>query len=239
MARYRSRVPRRSTRGVLHEHASSSINRRSCKPVPSPDQMDRKLLTSSRLLCAAMLLISLCILPACTSSYLSNASHQGVQAGPQGQEEGPFRRQLWFVPSPDRDLLMAATVWRPKGPGPFPIAILNHASSQDPNDRVEDPTPRYEGVAQWLVRHGFAVVLPVRPGHGKTGGVYLEDQGDCENADYVKSGLASADSIQAALDYTRAQQFAKKDRVIIVGQSAGSWGALALASRNPPGFVRS
>ena len=51
--------------------------------------------------------------------------------------------------------------------------------------------------------------------------------------DYRVSGAATADSIQAALDYLVQQPFVKKADAVIVGQSAGGWGALALASRNP------
>ena len=116
--------------------------------------------------------------------------------------------------------------------GTVPLAVIGHASTQEQHDRFEDPTPRYEQVVQWLVRHGYAVVLPVRPGHEPTGGPYLEDQGGCEDADFTKSGLATAVSIEAASDYMRAQSFVKKNQVIVVGQSAGGWGALALASRN-------
>jgi dienelactone hydrolase len=77
-------------------------------------------------------------------------------------------------------------------------------------------------------------VLPIRPGHGATGGSYLEDQGGCENADYFKAGLASAASIEATLEYMATQPFLKRGQVVVIGQSAGGWAALALASRNPP-----
>jgi dienelactone hydrolase len=80
------------------------------------------------------------------------------------------------------------------------------------------------------------VALPQRPGHGETGGAYFETnspRGGCDNADYRKSGLASADAIAAAIDFMTRQNFIKPDGVIVVGQSAGGWGALALASRNP------
>jgi dienelactone hydrolase len=170
----------------------------------------------------------------CTSSGLNGILRETATVGPQGPEEGRFRRQHWLVPSPDQYKLMAATLWRPRGPGPFPFAVISHASTQDAHERIEDPTPRYENVALWFVRHGYAVVLPVRPGHGATGGPYVEDQGGCEDADYVKSGFAIAATVETTVDYMTAQPFLKKDHVVIVGQSAGGWGALALASRNPP-----
>jgi dienelactone hydrolase len=49
----------------------------------------------------------------------------------------------------------------------------------------------------------------------------------------AKAGRATADSIQAAVDHLTAQPFVRKSGVIVAGQSAGGWGTLALASRNP------
>jgi dienelactone hydrolase len=180
----------------------------------------------------ALLLSCVFLLGACASN--SGIRLESAVVGPQGAEEGPFRQQRWLIPLQDQHLLMTATLWRPKGPGPFPLAVINHASTQDPSDRLEDPTPRYEEVAQWLVQRGYAALLPVRPGHGMTGGPYLEDQGGCENADYVESGLVGANITEAVLGYMGTQKFVKKNRTIVIGQSAGGWSALALASRNSP-----
>ncbi len=66
-------------------------------------------------------------------------------------------------------------------------------------------------------------------------GKYLEDQGGCDEADYVGAGRATAGEISAALDYLRGQSFIRRDGAVIVGHSAGGWGALALAHDNPQG----
>jgi dienelactone hydrolase len=83
------------------------------------------------------------------------------------------------------------------------------------------------------VARGYAVLVPERPGHGLTGGKYLEDQGGCDDANYSRAGYATADSIKAALSYLSAQPFIRPGGAIIVGHSAGAWGALALASEDP------
>ncbi len=131
---------------------------------------------------------------------------------------------------------MVTTLWKPEGVGPFPLAVLAHASSQDAAARIDDPAPKYRPLALWLVRRGYAVILPVRPGQVPTGGPYREDQFGCANPVYVESGLATAEALAAALNYMRTQPFVRKDGSIVVGQSAGGWGALALASQNPPGL---
>jgi dienelactone hydrolase len=79
------------------------------------------------------------------------------------------------------------------------------------------------------------VAVPQRPGHGETGGAYREDQGGCDDADFARAGRGAADSIAAAVAYLRVQLFIRHTDVIVVGQSAGGWAALALASRPPTG----
>jgi dienelactone hydrolase len=155
--------------------------------------------------------------------------------GAQGAEAEPARMQQWLVPSPDPETAAHALLFRPSGDGPFPLALIAHASTQNVLRRAQMPQPEYRALAAWLVARGFAVLVPERPGHGATGGKYLEDQGGCDEADYSRSGYATADSIKAALSYLREQPFVRQDGTVIVGHSAGAWGALALAGENPKG----
>ncbi len=155
--------------------------------------------------------------------------------GAQGPEGEPNRKQQWLVPSPDPDIAAHAVLFRPPGNGPFRLAVIAHASTQNVLRRAQMPQPEYGVLAAWLVARGFAVLVPERPGHGATGGKYLEDQGGCDEANYSRAGNATADSISAALDYLREQPFVRQDGAVIVGHSAGAWGALALASENPNG----
>jgi dienelactone hydrolase len=158
-----------------------------------------------------------------------------LSLGAQAPEGEPDRRQQWLVPSPDPATAAHAILFRPPGDGPVPVAIVAHATSQNVLRRAQMPQPEYRALAAWLVARGFAVLVPERPGHGATGGRYLEDQGGCDEADYGKAGRTTADSIAAALDFMRGQSFVRQDGAVIVGHSAGAWGALALAGRNPPG----
>jgi dienelactone hydrolase len=153
--------------------------------------------------------------------------------GPQGNEEGPSRRQLWLIPGPRNVTLMRTQVFRPQGEGPFPLVVINHGSWEDPSRRVDLKDPSFGPATEWFLQRGYAVAVPQRPGHGQTGGPYLETQGSCDNADYHRAGLGAADGIAAAVSYLRSQPFVRGEGIVIVGQSAGGWGALALASRNP------
>jgi dienelactone hydrolase len=153
--------------------------------------------------------------------------------GPQGAEAEPNREQQWLVPSPDPEPAAHAVLFRPAGDGPFRLALIAHASTQNTLRRAQMPQPEYRALAAWLVARGFAVLVPERPGHGATGGQYLEDQRGCDEADYARSGRATADEIATATTYLRGQPFIRRDGTVIIGHSAGGWGALALANADP------
>jgi dienelactone hydrolase len=153
--------------------------------------------------------------------------------GPKGSEAEPNRAQAWLVPSPDPDVASHALLFRPSGEGPFRLAVIAHASTQNVLLRAQMPQPEYRTLASFLVARGFAVLVPERPGHGATGGKYLEDQHGCDEADYARSGRATAQEIFAALTYLRGQPFIRRDGTVVIGHSAGGWGALALANVDP------
>jgi dienelactone hydrolase len=156
-----------------------------------------------------------------------------VTFGASGEEGEPFRRQEWRVPSPDTDIVAHALLFRPPGAGPFRLAVIAHASTQNGLRRAQMPQPEYRALTAFLVARGIAVLVPERLGHGATGGRYVEDQGGCDEADYARAGRATADQISRALDYLQKQDFIRKDAGIVIGHSAGGWGALALANADP------
>ncbi|SDO25360.1 S9 family peptidase [Afipia sp. GAS231] len=153
--------------------------------------------------------------------------------GPQGAEGEPNRLQQWLVPSPDPATPAHAVLFRPPGDGPFPLVLIAHATTQNVLRRAQMPQPEYRALAAWLVARGYAVLVPERLGHGATGGKYLEDQGGCDDADYAKSGRATADEIASAAGFVRNQPFIRPGGMVVIGHSAGAWGALALASEDP------
>jgi dienelactone hydrolase len=153
--------------------------------------------------------------------------------GPQGVESAPDRAQQWLVPTPAPDRGAHAVLFRPPGDGPFRLAVIAHATTQNVLRRAQMPQPDYRALAAFLVAHGFAVLVPERLGHGATGGEYLEEQGGCDAADYARSGRVTAEQIMLALEFLRRQPFTRKDGAVVLGHSAGGWGALALAGEDP------
>jgi dienelactone hydrolase len=130
---------------------------------------------------------------------------------------------------------MDATVFRPRGEGRAPLVVVNHGSPVDAWQRSLMERPRFISVSSFFVGHGYVVVLPLRRGYGATGGHWAEEYGDCDTPDYLGAGLRTAADIRAAIDFMRTQPFVAHDHTIVVGQSAGGWGTLALSSLNPPG----
>jgi dienelactone hydrolase len=153
--------------------------------------------------------------------------------GPVDIEGTQSRRQLWLVPSTDPSVLMRTTVFRPPGEGPFPLVVMNHGTTQNAVQRQYFPLLEFEAAALWFVEQGFVVAAPQRPGYGETGGIFLEDQASCAPSDFLNAGRSGAAEIQSVIDYMTTQPFVLKDGIVVVGQSAGGWDTLALASQNP------
>ncbi len=126
-------------------------------------------------------------------------------------------------------------VLRPPGPGPFPLAIVSHGSPASASQRPDMEIPTFATASSWLLQRGYAVALPLRRGYGETGGPWLEQYGACNNPDYYRAGLTTAEDIEAAIGFFRARSETVRDRILLIGWSAGGWGSIAAASRNPPG----
>ena len=148
--------------------------------------------------------------------------------------------ELWAIPSP---VPMLAYVIRPAGDGPFPLLVMNHGVSLDPTERSFFPVIEFHAAARWFAQHGYVLVAPVRPGYGVTAievperglfGVFFSGVGKCSDAEFRDAGLAVASIDRWVMDYMWTQPFIKRDETVVVGQSGGGWGAIALGSQNPP-----
>jgi dienelactone hydrolase len=137
------------------------------------------------------------------------------------------------IPFPGTAILMRTRVARPSGDGPFRLAVISHGTNEDGAVRAQHVLPKYQAMVSLLVRRGYAVAVPQRPGHGETGGPYFESAGDCDFAEFAAAAHATAASIRVVVEYMRQQPYVRRSRAVLVGHSAGAWGSLALASRYP------
>jgi dienelactone hydrolase len=150
-----------------------------------------------------------------------------------------LREEIWAIPS---TIPMLAYMVRPTGEGPFPLLVINHGVSLDPKERSYFPVIEFRDAAIWFAGKGYVVVAPVRPGYGATAieiperglfGLFFSGVGNCSDANFRDAGLAIASIDRWVIEYMSVQPFIKRDEVVVVGQSGGGWGAIALASQNP------
>jgi dienelactone hydrolase len=163
----------------------------------------------------------------------------GACAAPMLDPAPAFRvvEESWLVPGgpgeDGRPAMLRARVLFPPGPGPFPAAVINHGSPGEPGRQFMEP-PSYPAAADWFLRRGYMVVLPMRRGYGDFG-PWPENPGPCADPDFVAAGNAAADDILGVVGRLRALRIVRPDRILLVGQSAGGFGVIAAAARNPPG----
>ena len=133
--------------------------------------------------------------------------------------------------------IIAATVLRPEGQGPFGAVILNHGVSASARERARESSDLLINAAAVFARRGYVVVMPLRRGFGATGGEMAEDPGSCSNPDYMSAEARAADDVMAAYDYARALPFVDGNRMILAGQSAGGMVSVFTAgTRQPQGL---
>ncbi|MBR1260846.1 MULTISPECIES: CocE/NonD family hydrolase [unclassified Bradyrhizobium] len=128
-------------------------------------------------------------------------------------------------------------VVRPDDGAPHPLAIINHGSPRDGNDRPNMSPFRMWTQASWFARRGWTAVAFLRRGYGQSPGGWAETYGPCSRPDYATAGLAGANDIAAVARALEAQPFVSKGRWISVGVSAGGFATVALTSQQPPGLV--
>ena len=151
-----------------------------------------------------------------------------------------IQEEVWAIPV---TLPTIAYVVRPVGNGPFPLAIMNHGVALDQHERSFFPLVEFRDAAMWFARRGYMVVAP-SGGYGAQAlddperglySVFYSKIGHCDNPNFRDAGLAVALVDQWIIDYMAHQKLIVPDKTIVVGQSAGGWGALALSSQNLPG----
>jgi dienelactone hydrolase len=64
--------------------------------------------------------------------------------------------------------------------------------------------------------------------------VFYSKIGACENPNFHDAGMAAALLDKWIIDYMTEQKLAVPNKSIVIGQSAGGWGAIALSSQNLP-----
>jgi dienelactone hydrolase len=168
---------------------------------------------------------------ACVAAIVSSASAADTPAVQQ------LREETWALMTP---LPMLAYVVRPIVEGPYPLLIMNHGISGDPQQRGFFPMVEYRDAAHWFARRGYFVVSPVRYGAVSTDepeqglfSLYFANVGDCKKPDFRWPGLMIATLDQWVVNFMEKEAIVAPGKAVVVGQSGGGWGAIALSSLNP------
>lgn len=117
---------------------------------------------------------------------------------------------------------------------PRPLAIVNHGRGTA-RERKALGQAAYRDISRWLVKRGFLVAVPTRIGYGVTGGPDIEETGSCGNTSYASAYAASAAQTMTVIDYLSGWEEVDKDRIAVLGLSAGGTTAIAIAAMDRPG----
>jgi dienelactone hydrolase len=149
----------------------------------------------------------------------------------------PLREEMWVLMTP---LPMFALVIRPVGGGPFPLAVMNHGIAIGEKERSFFPTIEFRDAAFWFARHGYFVVSPIR--YGVTAinapqlgihSLFFASVGSCDDPNFFGPGMMIATLDQWIIDFMEREGMVMPGKSIVIGQSGGGWGAIALSSLNP------
>ena len=159
-----------------------------------------------------------------------------VASSADGSLQVQVEENLILISSP---IPVLAYVFRPRVDGPLPLVVMNHGESLDANERSFFPLVEFHEAAYWFARRGNLVVVPIRPGFSRTAielperglfGLYLGEVGTCSAPNFRDPGIAIATIDQWVIEHMIAQKQVLPKGVVVVGQSGGGWGALALSS---------
>lgn len=141
------------------------------------------------------------------------------------------------VSFPDEELVLEGLVVRPDKAGTYPMVVLTHGAPRLARQRANRRASDLLHQAAALAEAGWTAAVIVRRGYGASGGEFAEGYGRCDDPDYVRAGNATAEDLRAAVRYLRTLDFVDPNRVAVVGQSAGGFGAVALSASPAPGMV--
>jgi len=137
-------------------------------------------------------------------------------------------------------------VYRPEGFGPFPLIVFSHGRSGDPEKRAAIKQPVSLQHVNYWIKKGFAVIAPIRPGYGATGGNDIEASNSRFNLqtheclghpEFEQAAKNAADVVTEIIKWGREQAWANHNKVILVGVSVGGLTSIALGARSLPGVV--
>ena len=174
-----------------------------------------------------------CLLPPlCLSLYVLLSLYSSASADDADTLDAQLNEQVLAVPiGTSPQIKIQVTFFRPPGPGPFPVAVLNHGKDLG----LPSMEKRYRSAyaARYFLSRGYAVILPMMRGFAGS-----EGQTWVKGCDLANIGLNHAKDIRdllLALPHSDISPWLDLRKIVISGQSLGGWNALAAGSLNISG----
>ena len=121
---------------------------------------------------------------------------------------------------------LETTLYKPDGPGPFPLLILNHG--KDFGEARDQKRYRGYVIAREFVKRGYVVAVPMRLGYSKSDGMYKQ-----YGCNMTKDGYIQAESVYPAVNYFKKQAYIDPNKVVMIGYSYGGVISVAYAAAYP------
>lgn len=148
---------------------------------------------------------------------------------PSNAPDAPMNERVLRIPGDSMDsVTLEVTLFTPSGPGPFPLAVMNHGSDGSKSIR-ENPRYRFTNSAYYFLSRGYAVALPMMRGYAGSEGKQVS-----HGCDLAALGISNAKDIYAVIDYLSSMPEIDGNNVVVAGQSFGGWNTLALGTLKHP-----
>jgi dienelactone hydrolase len=147
----------------------------------------------------------------------------------------PFAGERVFLPHARQPIRLEARLYRPRGNGPAPLAIINHGSATGSELHLSLGMPE---LALWLRDLGYVVLVPMRRGRGLSEGVYGEwddviDQADGRVLDIAPGVEQAVEDLESTMRYAQTLPFVAPGPAVLLGQSRGGFLSVVYAGRKP------
>lgn len=216
------RHPRRGIKPPMKSYLQSHHGLTTLVRVPAPVSAVPNVPTMMRLL---LLLLA--------AAAAAAPSRRALAADPASDDRLPsaaMREEVHFYQGdPARPAPLETTLFFPPGPGPFPLAVVNHGAS-DASSHNRGERHRFTVAAYYFLSRGYAVALPMMRGFARSGGELFH-----AGCDVGAVAAANARDLRAVIEAVAERPDVDRTRIVVAGQSFGGWNTLGLGAAPPPG----